>query len=93
MSSPPEASPAPAAPAPAPTAPPPEPEPAPQPKPNKRGLDTLDPVPEPPAGPEDGAPSKPKAVRLSNSKIQGHADPRQPRVGAEYQAVLPDCRH
>ncbi|PNW82123.1 hypothetical protein CHLRE_06g274994v5 [Chlamydomonas reinhardtii] len=31
----------------------------------------------------------PKATRLSVSKIQGRAEPRKPRIGPQYQAVVP----
>ncbi|KAG2445269.1 hypothetical protein HYH02_008736 [Chlamydomonas schloesseri] len=30
-----------------------------------------------------------KATRLSTSKIQGRAEPRKPRIGPQYQAVVP----
>ncbi len=30
-----------------------------------------------------------KAVRLTTSKIQGRAEPRKPRIGPQYQAVVP----
>lgn len=30
-----------------------------------------------------------KAVRLTTSKIQGRAEPRRPRIGPQYQAVVP----
>lgn len=32
----------------------------------------------------------PKLVRYTTSKIAGVANPRRPRIGPEYQAVIPD---
>merc|ERR1711907_267747 len=32
-----------------------------------------------------------KKGKLLNSKIQGVSERREPRLGAEYQAVIPDC--
>jgi hypothetical protein len=34
--------------------------------------------------------SKAKANKKSNSKIQGYSEQRKPRVGGEFQAVIPD---
>ena len=32
---------------------------------------------------------KPQRVPITESKIRGTAEPRKPRIGSEYQAVLP----
>jgi hypothetical protein len=33
---------------------------------------------------------RPKAARITTSKILGTAHPRKPRVGPQFQAVIPD---
>ena len=35
---------------------------------------------------------KPQRVPITESKIRGTAEPRKPRIGSEYQAVLPPLR-
>lgn len=35
---------------------------------------------------------KPKRIPFSESKIRGIAEPRKPRIGSAYQAVLPALR-
>ena len=35
---------------------------------------------------------KPQRVPITESKIRGLAEPRKPRIGSEYQAVLPTLR-
>ena len=35
---------------------------------------------------------KPQRVPITESKIRGSAEPRRPRIGSEYQAVLPSLR-
>jgi hypothetical protein len=37
-------------------------------------------------------PAKQEAPRVATSKIRGTAHPNRPRIGQEYQAVIPDLQ-
>ncbi|GBF92285.1 hypothetical protein Rsub_05368 [Raphidocelis subcapitata] len=38
---------------------------------------------------EDGGEKAAKALRITTSKIGGTAQPRKPRIGADFQAIIP----